>query len=83
MIDISETGFVFEHDLDNPGVFIYGHDFLVGDGLELIDGRLYGRGELSGMWGDGSSFSIQIIPEPATLLLLGLGGIALRQKIRR
>ena len=53
---------------------------------------------LTGLWGNGSAFSIelhnvsgyspvieniQFIPEPTTLLLLGLGGLMLRRKYRR
>ena len=54
---------------------------------------------LTGTWGDGSSFTIQLhdvpsyspaisnidlilIPEPTTILLLGIGGLALRRKQR-
>lgn len=70
-------------------ILLHGSDFVLGSGLTLgEDGKtLWGTGMLSGRWhgetetwitnisyNDGTS-SILLIPEPTTLLLLGLGGV--------
>ena len=79
---------------DSSTVRFYGQDFSLGSGLSLdgtINGwwRLSGTGALSGKWMNGTpwttnimknSSTILLIPEPATLLLLGLGGFMLRKR---
>jgi hypothetical protein len=75
-------------------ITIVGKNFELGDGLTLVGDELFGVGRLSGQWLDGTSWqtyialnrttaTILLIPEPATVLLLGLGGLALRRKQRR
>jgi hypothetical protein len=76
----------------------YGHDFTFSGGdydnpLWLNGNQLMGRGTLFGKWSDGTSFAtdiyyhdttatILLIPEPASLLLLSLGGILAIRKMR-
>lgn len=72
-------------------ITITGKDFSIGNGLELIDGKLFGTGTLSGKWIDGTGWSTEIvandptatillIPEPCALLLLGIGGLLIRKQ---
>lgn len=62
-------------------------DFRLGEGLSLEGDRVLGTGFLSGEWYDGTRWTVSIsandsgatilaIPEPATLSLLALGGLA-------
>lgn len=67
----------------------------LGAGLSLVSGKIKGTGVLTGQWTDGESWSmtiasnpdtatIQVMPDPATLALLGLGAVALwRRKSRQ
>ncbi|MCX5637995.1 MAG: PEP-CTERM sorting domain-containing protein [Planctomycetota bacterium] len=78
----------------NAATFIFdGYDFALSEGLSWgIDGQtILGKGLLTGKWFDGTSFStvcypedstvtIMAIPEPATLLLLGLGAAMLKRR---
>ncbi len=76
-------------------VTFLGLDFVLGEGLEWGEGyELIGTGILSGQWLNGARWhtdievnhttaTILLIPEPVTLVLLGLGGLALRVKKRR
>jgi hypothetical protein len=73
-------------------VTFYGRDFGLGTGLTWDGNRVLGLGTLSGEWMDGTRWAtniaynettatIRVIPEPATLLLLGLGAVMLRRKL--
>ena len=69
----------------------YGRNFNISGGLVLNGDRILGTGTLTGEWMNGapwmttitandSTATIRVIPEPATLLLFGLGAVMLRRK---
>ena len=71
-----------------------GQDFILGTGLSLDGDRVLGTGVLSGKWFGGTAWTVNIsandpgatilaIPEPATMSLLGLGGLAMLRRRRR
>jgi hypothetical protein len=70
---------------------LHGYDFELGNGLWLDGNRLMGTGMLGGKWLDGVSWNTEIVwnyepanillvPEPTTLLLLGMGGLLIRKR---
>ena len=79
---------------DESTVTIRGRDFVLGDELSLDGDRVFGTGDLSGEWFDGTPWTVTItandpgatilaIPEPATLGLLALGSLAVLRRRRR
>jgi len=88
VVDIS-GGSVSDLDVRDASVATFwGLDFHLGEGLYLEGDRVLGMGVLSGEWFDGTPWAVNIstnesgatilvIPEPATVVLLALGGLAL------
>lgn len=77
-------------------IILTGSDFMLGDGLTWdVDGKtILGTGTVSGTWLNGTDFTttimdnvdgtiMAVVPEPATLVLLGLGGLSLLKRNRR
>jgi hypothetical protein len=90
-VDISGGSVGWLYAYDWSVVSFYGQNFSVGEGLSLYDDRVLGTGWLSGEWFDGTPWSVNIyrnaptvtilaIPEPATLLLFGLGAVIVRKR---
>jgi hypothetical protein len=82
-------GSITDHINGGNSINVFGYDLAKTD-----TGGTYGYGQITGFWQDGSSFNIDIggsgtysrvnlIPEPATLLLLGAGTFLLRKSKRR
>jgi len=72
-------------------ITFYGKNFILAAGLSLDGHRVVGVGMLYGEWMNGTQWSVHIqensptstiliIPEPATILLLGLGALFLRKR---
>jgi len=77
-------------------VTLHGYDFRTTAGLTLDGDRVLGTGTLTGKWygqddtmwimtisGHSASATIRIVPEPATLTLLTLGGLAILRRRRK
>lgn len=78
----------------NSTVTFIGKDFHLGAGLAMYGDHVLGTGILSGEWSDGTPWTvnirrnespaiIRVVPEPATLSLLALGGLAMMRKQRK
>ena len=79
---------------DTSTVTFIVRDFRLGAGLSLDGDRVLGTGFLSGEWYDGTRWTVNITenatgatilatPEPATLSLLALGGLAILRRRRK
>jgi hypothetical protein len=91
-IESNQVAWQWDYGIDPPVQVPNPHITIIYSGdLPTVDASNI----LTGLWGDGSEFSIQLIdvqgysqaidniqfvPEPASLLLLGLGGLMLRRK---
>ena len=83
----SNKGIIFSFDLNTDALSVL-HSFNGSDGagpsgdLLLSGNTLYGMTQWGGSSNDGVIFSL-IVPEPATLSLLALGGLALLRRKRK
>lgn len=90
-VDISGGSVSSLYAIDSSVVSFHGRNFSISGGLVLDGERVLGLGILSGEWMDGtpwavdilqneSSVTILVVPEPGTLLLLGIGAVMLRRR---
>ena len=90
-VDISGGSVDWLNALFTSTVTFHGQDFVLGTGLSLDGDRVLGTGILSGEWMDGTPWTVEIYtnnskatilvtPEPATLTLLAVGGLALLRR---
>jgi hypothetical protein len=90
LINISGGTMITAYAYESSTITFIGKDFRASGGLSLNNGRVSGSGTLSGMWNDNtrwavdfmaisSTANVNVIPEPCSLLLLGLGCMVLRR----
>lgn len=91
IVDISGGDIENLHTHSSSITTFYGQNFLYGSGLTLDGNRVLGTGILSGEWQNGTPWTVNIaenqstaiilvVPEPAMLLLLGIGAVMLRKR---
>jgi hypothetical protein len=90
-VDISGGSVGYLSTSGSSTVNLHGRNFSLGDGLILYGDRVLGTGWLYGEWFDRTGWSTLIgynaptstilaVPEPTTLLLLGLGAVMVRKR---
>jgi len=90
-VDISGGSMPILYAYDTCTVTFHARDFVLDAALSLDGDRVLGTGPLSGEWLDGtpwtvnimesdSGATIRIVPEPATLSLLTLGGLVMMRR---